>query len=207
FYGLALVELIEAAVRSGADDASAVALRELEQRTVPSGTDWALGMLARSRALVQRGEAAESLYQEAISRLERTRIAVDLARAHLLYGEWLRREGRRVDARAQLRVAHEMFSGFGAEAFADRARAELSATGETARKRSVESQDVLTPQETQIARLTAEGHTNPEIGSQLFISPRTVEYHLSKVFTKLGISSRRELRQALPSLARVSTLD
>ena len=145
---------------------------------------------------------AEALYVEAIDRLERTRVLVDLARAHLLYGEWLRREGRRVDARAQLRVAHDMLSAFGAEAFAERARVELLATGETARRRTLEARDVLTAQEMQIARLTADGHTNAEIGSQLFISPRTVEYHLSKVFTKLGIRSRRELREALPHIRR-----
>jgi DNA-binding CsgD family transcriptional regulator len=207
YHGFALVELVEAGVRCGANDASAEALRELEQRTVASGTDWALGILARSQALVSHGDAAESLYREAIDRLERTRIVVDRARAHLLYGEWLRREGRRVDARAQLRVAHEMLSAIGAEAFAERARVELLATGETARRRTVATRDDLTAQETQIARLTAEGHTNPEIGSQLFISPRTVEYHLSKVFTKLGITSRRELRQAFPRLERAASVD
>ncbi|HEY9516608.1 MAG TPA: LuxR C-terminal-related transcriptional regulator, partial [Gemmatimonadaceae bacterium] len=128
--------------------------------------------------------------------LERSHIAVHLARAHLVYGEWLRRENRRVDARQQLRTAHDMLGHFGAEAFAERARRELLATGETVRKRTAESRDSLTAQEVQVARLAAEGHTNPEIGGQLFISPRTVEYHLSKVFTKLGVASRRELRGA-----------
>jgi DNA-binding NarL/FixJ family response regulator len=144
------------------------------------------------------GQAAEPLYREAIERLGRTRIRVALARAMLVYGEWLRRENRRVDAREQLRAAHELLTGTGMEAFAERARRELLATGETVRKRSVETLDELTPQEVQIARLAAERQTNPEIGAQLFLSPRTVEWHLRKVFGKLGISSRRELRSALP---------
>ena len=196
-FGWALIELIEAGARSGAHDVASAALRALEERTRAAGTDWALGIEARSRALLSDGPAAESLYREAIERLERSRIAVHLARAHLVYGEWLRRENRRLDARAQLHVAHEMLSRMGAEAFAERARRELSATGETVHKRTNETRDVLTAQEAQIARLAAEGHTNPEIGRQLFISPRTVEYHLRKVFTKLGISSRRELRDAV----------
>jgi DNA-binding CsgD family transcriptional regulator len=196
----ALVELIEAAARGASPGFAAEALRELEERALAAGTDWALGILARSRALLSTGEVADALYRDAIERLGRSRIVVHLARAHLLYGEWLRRENRRLDARDQLRVAHEMLSRIGAEAFAERARRELLATGETARKRVVETRDVLTAQEAQIARLSAEGHTNPEIGSQLFISPRTVEYHLRKVFTKLGITSRRELRKALPAL-------
>lgn len=166
---------------------------------------WALGIRARSSAMVSDGQAAESLYREAIERLERSRIAVHLARAHLVYGEWLRRENRRLDAREQLRVAYEMLSHIGAEAFAERARRELLATGETVRKRTVETRDILTAQEAQIARLGAEGHTNPEIGGQLFISPRTVEHHLRKVFTKLGISSRRELRGALRALERAAS--
>ena len=140
---------------------------------------------------------AEALYREAIERLERTRIRIELARAQLLYGEWLRREDRRVAAREQLRAAHDTFTRAGAEAFAERARRELAATGETVTRRTAETRDVLTPQEEQIARLAAEGQTNPEIGAQLFISPRTVEYHLHKVFTKLDIGSRRELRGAL----------
>ena len=150
--------------------------------------------------LLAAGEAAEALYLEAIERLGRTRIVVQLARAHLLYGEWLRRENRRVDAREQLRAAYDMFHGMGAEAFAERARRELLATGETVRERTVATQADLTPQEAQIARLAAEGRTNPEIGSELFISPRTVEYHLSKVFTKLGLTTRRELRTALKQI-------
>jgi DNA-binding CsgD family transcriptional regulator len=149
---------------------------------------------------MSEGEDADALYRASIERLERTRIRVELARARLLYGEWLRREGRRVDARHQLRTAHEMFSRFRAEAFAERARRELLATGETARRRIDEIRDALTPQEAQIARLAADGQTNAEIAAQLFISPRTVEYHLRKVFPKLDISSRKELRKALTQL-------
>ena len=193
----ALLELIEAAVRTGSEQAGVDALAQLTDTTRASGTDWALGVEARARALLSHGPAAESLYREAIDRLERTHIRVDLDRAHLLYGEWLRRENRRADAREHLRRAHESLSRSGVEAFADRARHELQATGETVRKRSVETRDEFTAEEAQIARLAADGHTNPEIGAQLFISPRTVEWHLRKVFTKLGISSRRELRAAL----------
>jgi DNA-binding CsgD family transcriptional regulator len=202
-FGLTLVELVEAGARSGAHEDAAAALTQLEERTGAAGTNWALGVQARSRALLSEGEAAEPLYREAIERLERTRIAVHLARAHLVYGEWLRRENRRVDAREHLRAAHETFSQAGAQAFADRAQRELSATGETARTRTDETRDVLTPQETQIARLAREGLSNPEIGAQLFISPRTVQYHLRKVFAKLGISTRRELGGALPPLHRI----
>jgi DNA-binding CsgD family transcriptional regulator len=143
---------------------------------------------------------AEPLYVEAVERFERTGLTVHLARAQLVYGEWLRRQNRRIDARAQLRLAHDALAGMGAAAFAERAGRELLATGETVRKRSVEASDALTAQEAQIARLVAEGATNPEIGSRLFISPRTVEYHLSKIFVKMGLKSRRELRQALPGL-------
>jgi DNA-binding CsgD family transcriptional regulator len=196
-YGRCLVERVEAGVRCGAVDDAAKTLEELERRALAAGTDWALGALARSRALLSEDSAAEPLYREAIERLERTRMAAHLARAHLVYGEWLRRQNRRVDAREQLRRAYDMLDGMGAAAFAERARRELSATGETVRKRSVDTSDALTPQEAQIARLVAEGATNPEVGSRLFISPRTVEYHLSKVFVKLGIKSRRELRQAV----------
>jgi DNA-binding CsgD family transcriptional regulator len=192
-FGLTLVELVEAGARSGAHEDAAAALRLLEERTGAAGTDWALGVRARSRALLSDGQAAEPLYREAIERLERTRIAVHLARAHLVFGEWLRRENRRVDAREHLRAAHEMFSHAGAEAFADRAQRELSATGETARARTDEARDVLTPQEAQIARLARDGLSNPEIGAQLFISPRTVQYHLRKVFQKLDITSRNQL--------------
>jgi DNA-binding CsgD family transcriptional regulator len=196
--GWSLVELIEAAARSGNPDVAADALRQLEARTRAAGTDWALGVEACSRALLSEGIKAESLYREAVERLTCTRIAMHLARVHLLYGEWLRREGRRLDARAHLRLAHDTFSRAGAEAFGERTRRELLATGETVPRRTAETRDVLTAQEAQIARLAADGHSNPEIGAQLFISPRTVEYHLRKVFTKLAISSRRELRAALP---------
>jgi DNA-binding CsgD family transcriptional regulator len=194
-----LVELVEAAVRSGRRELAAEAVEGLSESTQASGTDWGLGLEARSRALLTEGHAAEQLYREAIERLARTRIRTDLARAQLVFGEWLRREGRRVDARVQLRAAFEAFSQFGAEAFAERARRELVATGEAARKRTVETTFELTTQEALIARLAGEGYTNPEIGAQLFLSPRTVEYHLGKVFPKLGISSRRDLRSALQS--------
>jgi DNA-binding CsgD family transcriptional regulator len=197
FFGWSLVELVEAGVRSGAHDVAAGALELLDERTRASGTDWAFGMQARSRALLSDDTTADGLYREAIERLGRSRVGVHLARAHLVYGEWLRRENRRLDARQQLRAAHETFSRIGAEAFAERARRELLATGETVRRRAVDTSDALTAQEMQIARLAGDHQTNPEIASQLFISPRTVEYHLSKVFTKLGISSRRELAGAL----------
>jgi DNA-binding CsgD family transcriptional regulator len=197
FFGWALVELIEAAVRSGTREEATAALARLEERTRAAGTDWGLGIQARSRALLSADEDSDALYREAIERLERTRIRVDVARAHLLYGEWLRRENRRVDAREQLHAAHELFSRMGAEAFAERARRELLAAGETVRRRTTETREHLTPQEAQIARLAAERHTNPEIAAQLFISPRTVEYHLRKVFLKLDISS-----QGAPSSAR-----
>ena len=196
-FGWSLTELIEAGARAGARDVAAEALRRLEERTLACGTDWALGTGARARALLTDGDAADALYREAIERLQRSSMAVHLARAHLAYGEWLRRENRRVDAREQLRIAYEMLDHIGAEAFAERARGELLATGETVRKRSVESRDVLTPQEALVARLAAQGRTNSEIGAQLFISSRTAEYHLHKVFTKLGISSRRRVRDAL----------
>ena len=198
YAGACLPELVEAAARCGQPEVAAAALARLEERTQAAGTDWALGVLARARALISGGDDAEAHYREAIERLERTRIRVELARARLLYGEWLRRETRRVDAREQLRAAHEMFSDFGADAFAERARRELLATGETVRRRTTDTRDTLTPQEAQIAYLAGEGHTNPEIGAQLFISPRTVEYHLRKVFEKLDISSRKALRGALP---------
>lgn len=197
FYGFSLIELVEAGARCGALDVADTALRRLDERTRACGTDWALGILARSRALLDDGQAADTLYREAIERLARTRITIHLARAHLVYGEWLRRRKQRVDAREHLRIAYDRLSSFGAGAFAERARRELVATGEKIIKRTVETLDALTAQEAQIARLAAEGHTNPEIGSQLFISPRTVEYHLHKVFAKLGVSSRRDLRGAL----------
>jgi DNA-binding CsgD family transcriptional regulator len=198
----ALPELIEAAVRSGYTGIASDALARLAEFTRAGGTDFGLGIEARSRALLSGPAAAEDLYLEAIARLSRTQLRPELARAHLVYGEWLRREGRRVDARAQLRIAHEMLDALGMAAFADRARHELLATGQTVRKRAEPNGDTastLTPQEAHIARLAAEGCTNPEIGAQLFLSTRTVEWHLRKVFAKLGVSSRRELRQALPS--------
>jgi DNA-binding CsgD family transcriptional regulator len=199
-FAWALVELIEAGIRSGATDAASAALDRLSPRTQASGTDWALGIEAGSRALLIDGPDAEPHYREAVERLERSRGVVHLARARLLYGEWLRRENRRVDAREQLRAAYDSFSGIGAEAFAERARGELLATGETAPRRTVDTRDVLTPQEAQIARMASDRQTNPEIGAKLFISPRTVEYHLRKVFTKLDISSRKELHSALAGI-------
>jgi DNA-binding CsgD family transcriptional regulator len=192
-----MVELIEAAVRAGTPDLAHDALRRLVDTTAASGTDWALGIAARSRALLLDGQEAEDLYVEATDRLARSRMAVDLARAHLLYGEWLRRERRRVDARKELRAAHDLFSDFGTEAFAERARVELQATGEHARKRTPETIDQLTPQELQISRLAAQGNTNREIAAQLFISPSTVEYHLRKAFRKLDVRSRTQLARRL----------
>ena len=193
----ALSELIEAAVRSGKSQVAVGALARLEEHTHASNAAWALGVEARSRALLSERDAAEGLYREAIEQLGLTSLRPELARARLLYGEWLRREGRRLEARKQLRTAHEMLATIGMEAFAERARIELQATGEKVRKRTVESRDELTPQEQQIARLARDGLSNPEIGARLFLSPRTVEWHLRKVFAKLGISSRRELQRAL----------
>ena len=187
-------ELIEAAVRSDHVARGAAALDRLEEIARASDTDWSLGILARCRALLAGDDAAEASYQESIERLGRTSIRVGLARTRLLYGEWLRRSGRRMDAREQLRAAHEFFREAGMEGFAERTRHELAATGETVRARSVDTANELTAQETLIARLAAEGRSNPEIGAQLFISPRTVEWHLGKVFTKLGVTSRRGLR-------------
>ena len=201
-FGFALVELIEAGVRSGAHEEAAAALRRLEERTNAAGTDWALGVQAWSAALLSDGTAAESGYREAIERLARSRIAVHLARAHLVYGEWLRRENRRIDARQHLRTAHDMFSRAGAEGFAERAHRELLATGGTARRRTVDTRDALTPQEGQIARLARDGLSNPEIGAQLFISPRTVQYHLGKVFAKLEVTSRSQLARLPRSALR-----
>jgi DNA-binding CsgD family transcriptional regulator len=202
----ALSEQIEAAIRSGNPEPAARALVRLSEITRAAGTDWALGIEARSRALVTEGEAAEPLYLEAIERLERTRVRVELARAHLLYGEWLRRERRRLDAREQLRTAHELCAKFGMEAFAERARVELQATGEHARRRSVETTDDLTPQEAQTARLAADGATNQEIAAQLFISPSTVDYHLRKAFRKLGVKSRHQLKPHLGEPGAHNTL-
>ena len=194
-----LPDLVEAAGRLGDTELARDALERLAKTTQPSGTDFALGIEARCRALLSDGKAADELYREAIERLGRTRLRPELARAHLLYGEWLRRENRRVDAREQLRKAHEMLVGMGMEAFAERARQELEATGEKVRKRTVETRDDLTAQERQIARLARDGMSNPEIGARLFLSPRTIEWHLRNVYTKLDIRSRRELTKALAS--------
>jgi DNA-binding CsgD family transcriptional regulator len=193
----ALPELIEAAVGDEKPHLADEALARLAEITQAGGTDFGLGIEARSRALRSEGEAAEGLYREAIERLGRTRLRPELARAHLLYGAWLRREKRRADAREQLRTAHEMLVAIGAGAFAERSRSELAAVGETVRQHTVEARAELTAQEASIARLAVEGRTNPEIGAQLFISARTVEWHLHKVFAKLGVGSRRELRRAL----------
>jgi DNA-binding CsgD family transcriptional regulator/tetratricopeptide (TPR) repeat protein len=193
----ALPELVEAAARSGITEVAAGALERLAETTQAGGTDFGLGLEARCRALLSGGAAADELYREAIDRLGRTRLRPELARAHLLYGEWLRRQGRRVDARGQLRTAHDMLEAIGMEAFAGRARRELIATGGKVRRRRAETCDRLTPQEEQIARLARDGRTSPEIGAQLFLSARTVEWHLGKIFTKLGIGSRRELHAGL----------
>jgi DNA-binding CsgD family transcriptional regulator len=193
----ALPELIEAAVRGGDAGLARDALERLAEATRPCGTDWALGIEARCRALLSGGAAADELYREAIARLGRTRLRPELARGHLVYGEWLRRAGRLVDGREQLRTAHDMFAAIGMEAFAERARLELIATGGKVPRRSSEVRDQLTPQEEQIARLAGDGLSNPEIAAQLFLSARTVEWHLRKIFAKLGIGSRRELGTAL----------
>jgi len=201
----ALAELVEAGARSGDTAAAAAVLETLSAGAHASGTEWVLGVAASRRALLRGGRTAEELHREAVDRLTGTRVQVELARARLLYGEWLRREGRRVDARAQLRAAHEAFAAMGAEAFAERARRELQATGETVRRRAVETSAELTAQEAQVARLAARGHTNSEIAAALYISPRTVEWHLRKVFGKLGISTRRELWRSPLGADRVPT--
>jgi DNA-binding CsgD family transcriptional regulator len=193
-YGRILAELIEGGARAARPDEAAAALERLSEQTRATGTEWALGVEARCRALLTDNE---SLYRESVERLARSRAVLELARSRLLYGEWLRRENRRTDAREVLRAAHDSFSQMGAAAFAERARRELLATGETARRLTPDTRDVLTPQEIQVARLARDGHTNPEIGAQLFISPRTVEYHLRKVFRKLDVSTRKQLRAAL----------
>ena len=192
----ALAELVEAGVRSGHAAAAASAFEQLSAMTRASGTELALGIEAARGALLRDDDSAEELYREAVERLGHTRIRVELARAQLRYGEWLRRQGRRVDARAQLRTAYESLTAMGVEAFADRARRELAATGETVRKRTAETHGELTAQETHIARLVADGLTNSEIAAALYLSPRTVEWHLRKIFTKLGVSTRRQLRRS-----------
>jgi DNA-binding CsgD family transcriptional regulator len=197
FFTWGLIELIEAATRCGKTELAADGLGRLSQTTSPSATNWARGIEARARALVNEDDAAEAFYLEAIDALAGARVRVELARGHLLYGEWLRRQRRRLDAREQLRTAHDLFSQFGMQAFAERARVELEATGEHARKRSVETRDDLTPQEAHVARLAADGATNQEIAAQLFISPSTVDYHLRKAFRKLGVKSRHQLKQHL----------
>jgi DNA-binding CsgD family transcriptional regulator len=197
----AVAELVEAAARAGERRIAERALERLALTTRPSGSDWALGVEARSRALLSDGDPAERLYQEAIERLRRTNVRVQLARTHLLYGEWLRRERRRVDARDQLRTAHEMLTSMGAQAFAARAERELQATGERVRKRTVDTREELTAQEAQVARLARDGLSNSEIGARLFVSQHTVAYHLRKVFTKLDITSRSQLGRALPDRA------
>jgi DNA-binding CsgD family transcriptional regulator len=197
FSTFALAELVEAACRSGHRERGVEALESLTESTGASGTPWALGVEARSRALLAQGVAAEPLYREAIERLQPTRLRLDLARSHLVYGEWLRREARRIDARSELRTAYELFTDFEMEAFAERSRIELEATGEHARKRTYDTLDQLTAQEAQISRLAAEGNTNREIAAQLFISPSTVEYHLRKAFRKLDVTSRTQLAKRL----------
>ena len=194
----ALSELVEAAARCGQPEAATDALGRLAEMARACGTNWVLGVEARARALVADPSDADELYRQAIEGLGRTRLRTELARAHLLYGEWLRRDRRRIEAREQLRRAQDMFNSIGMEAFAARAGRELLATGETARKRTDETRDHLTAQETQIAQLARDGLSNAEIGARLFISPRTVEYHLHKVFTKLGITSREHLDRVLP---------
>ena len=195
-----LPELVETAARTGDAGLARDALARLAETTQPAGTDFALGIEARSRALLSHGADADGLYRQAIDRLRRTRLRPELARAHLLYGEWLRSEGRRTDAREQLRTAYDMLAAIGMEAFAERARRELNATGETVRQRGDETLTALTAQEALIAGLARDGLTNPEIGARLFLSARTVQYHLRKIFTKLGVTSRRELPAALASL-------
>ena len=203
----ALCELVEAATRTGHAEQARSALERLGKRTEATEAQWALGLHAQSRALLSEGEAAERSYLEAIDRLGQTRLRPNLARARLLYGEWLRRENRRADARPQLRAAHDLFVTIGMEAFAERARRELLASGQRLRRQTAETRDDLTPQERQIARLARDGLSNPDIGAQLFLSPRTVEWHLRKVFTKLGIRSRQELSRALPGADQLLTAE
>jgi ATP/maltotriose-dependent transcriptional regulator MalT len=192
-----LVELVEAAVRSGQMRRANVAFYELAAATSSGTSDLTLGIVARCRALVSQGAEAEGAYQKALQSLARTGVHLELARAHLLYGEWLRRIGRRVDARQELRYAHTIFTEMGFRGFAERAQRELLATGETVRKRGVETFGELTPQEAEVSRLAGEGYTNSEIATRLFLSNRTIEWHMRKIFTKLGIRSRRQLRDVV----------
>jgi DNA-binding CsgD family transcriptional regulator len=196
---LILPELIEAAVRTGQAGIARDGLGRLSAMTAIEGSDWAKGLEARSRALLSEGREAEHHYAEAVERLGRTQLRPELARAHLLYGEWLRRANRRADARHQLHAAYHLLDAIGADGFAERARRELLATGEKVRKREVDTRSQLTPQEEHIVRLARDGRTNPEIAAELFISPRTVEWHFRKVFAKLGITSRRDLHNAMPT--------
>jgi DNA-binding CsgD family transcriptional regulator len=195
----ALLELVEAAARTDAREVASEALGHLDEWARACGTAWALGARALAAAMLSEGAQAEHLYNEAIELLGRSGVSTQLSRAQLVYGEWLRRQNRRVDARVQLRAARQAFGRIGAAAFAERALRELLATGETARKRTDEARDVLTPQEAQIARLAQDGLSNPEIGAQLYISPRTVQYHLRKVFQKLEIRSRNQLGRIPPA--------
>jgi DNA-binding CsgD family transcriptional regulator len=197
-----LVELIEAAAGTGATAQAAIALEQLSEMTAATGTDWGAGIRARSHALLSDDDSAEVLYREAIERLARTRVRPQLARSHLVYGEWLRRQNRSAEARDELRVSYELLSGMGVNGFAERARRELHAAGETVGHRSLETFAELTAQESHIARLAAAGYTNAEIGVQLFLSARTVEWHLRKIFSKVGVTSRRELRAAWESTGR-----
>jgi DNA-binding CsgD family transcriptional regulator len=197
YWPWATVELIEAASRTGRAEAASVAFERLTESTIPSGTAWGAGTEDRSHALVSKGAVAEKLYRSAIDHLSTTSLRLDLARSHLLYGEWLRRENRPADARQELRIAHSLFTDFGSDSFAERARVELRATGERARKRSPDTSSRLTPQEARVAQLVAQGGTNVEIAAQMFISPSTVEYHLHKVFRKLGIKSRTQLARRI----------
>ena len=199
FSNWVLAELIEAAVRCGQPTRAAAALGRLSGITGPSGTHWGHGIEARCRALLSKGESAERLYREAISQLGASLARAELGRAHLLYGEWLRRQRRRADARTHLRTAQRMLETMGLDGFAARARHELRATGETARKRIVATRHDLTVQEAQVARLARDGLSNPEIGTRLFLSPRTVQYHLGKVFAKLGVTARSQLRDIPPA--------
>jgi DNA-binding CsgD family transcriptional regulator len=202
---LALPDLVEAAVRTGHPELARESLERLSTMTIAE-SDWTAGLDARSRALLSDGHDAERCYIEAVERFGRTPLRPELARTHLLYGEWCDGEGRRADARRELRTAHDLFAAMGAEAFAERARRELAGTGERIRRHEVDAPTELTPQEEHIARLARDGHTNSEIAATLFLSTRTIEWHLRKIFGKLGISSRKELDHALSSHGRHSAV-